>query len=312
VASNGLSAEEEIMYVILGASGNTGSVVANRLLEHGKRVRVVGRDVKKLAAFAERGAEAVAADVTDSEALTRAFAGAEGVYALTPPNVSSDDYRAHQDHVTEAVARAIEATGVKYIVTLSSVGADKSERTGPVLGLHFMESRLADIPEINVLHLRAGYFMENTLPQAGIIREFGMMAGPVRPDLPLPMIASKDIGSAAAEALLHFNFYGQGSRELLGQRDLSYAEMAGIIGKAIGKPALAYIQLPAEQIIMAMTQMGMSKNFASLLCEMSESLNNGHMKALETRSESNTTPTSFESFVQEVFLPAQRGKAAGV
>jgi hypothetical protein len=193
---------------------------------------------------------------------------------------------------------------------LSSFGADKADKTGPVLGLHFMESRFADIPEINAVHLRAGYFMENTLPQAGLIQEFGMMAGPVRADLPLPMIATRDIGAAAADALLHFNFNGQATRELLGQRDITYTEVARITGTSIGKPALAYIQLPDEQVIMAMTQMGMSRNYAALLCEMAESLNTGYMKALEARSESNTTPTSFETFVQEVFLPAYRGRAA--
>lgn len=298
------------MYVILGASGHTGSVVANTLLDKGKRVRVVGRDVKKLDALVNRGAEAMMADATDAGALTRAIAGAEGVFTLTPPNVTSDNYHAYQESVTEAVATAMEATGVKYIVTLSSIGADKAEKTGPVVGLHRMEERFADIAEINVLHLRAGYFMENILPQAGLIQEFGMMAGPVRADLPLAMVATRDIGAVAADVLLHFNFNGQGSREVLGQRDISYTEMARIIGTAIGKPALAYIQLPNEQVIMAMTQMGMSKNFATIVCEMAEALNTGHMRALETRSESNTTPTSFESFVQEVFLPAFRGKAA--
>jgi len=298
------------MYVVLGASGNTGSVVANALLDKGKKVRAVGRDLKKLSAFVNRGAEAVVAELTNAEALTRAFAGAEGVYSMIPPALTSDNYRPYQDSVTEAVATAIEATDVKYIVTLSSLGADKAEKTGPVVGLHNMESRFADIPEINVLHLRAAYFMENTLPQVGIFREFGMMAGPLRADLPLPMIATKDIGAVAADALLHFHFYGQSSRELLGPRDLSYAEVARIVGTAIGRPALAYIQLPAEQVVMAMTQMGMSKNVANLLCEMAESLNDGHMKALEPRSESNTTHTSFETFVQEVFLPAYRGKSA--
>lgn len=298
------------MYVILGAGGHTGSVVAGTLLDEGKKVRVVGRDVKKLDTLVSRGAEALIADATDAEGLTRAFAGAEGVFTLTPPNVTSDNVRAYQDSVTEAVAAAIEATGVKYIVTLSSIGADKVEKTGPVVGLHQMEERFADIAEINVLHLRAGYFMENILPQASLIQEFGMMAGPVRADLPLPMIATKDIGAVAADALLHFNFNGQSTRELLGQRDITYTEVARIIGTAIGKPALAYIQLPNEQVIMALTQMGMSKNFATILCEMAESLNTGYMRALETRSESNTTPTSFESFVQEVFMPAFRGKAA--
>jgi uncharacterized protein YbjT (DUF2867 family) len=136
-----------------------------------------------------------------------------------------------------------------------------------------------------------------------------MIAGPLRADLPLPMIATKDIGADAADALQHFNFYGQGSRELLGQRDITYTEVARVIGTAIGKPALAYIQLPAEQIMMALTQMGMSRNVAGLLIEMAGTLNDGYMKALEPRSESNTTPTTFESFVQEVFLPAYRGKA---
>lgn len=299
------------MYVVLGATGHTGSIVANTLLEHGKRVRVVGRDAKKLVPFVSRGAEPIVADCTDADALTKAFAGMEGVYAMLPPNLTSDNYRGYQDSVTEAVARAIEATGVKYVVTLSSVGADKPDKTGPVVGLHRLEERFADIAEINVLHLRAAYFMENTLPQAEVIRQFGMMAGPVRADLPLAMIATKDIGAVAADALLHFNFNGQSSRELLGQRDLTYTEVSRIVGTAIGRPALAYIQMPAEQLIMAMTQMGMSRNFAGLICEMADSLNNGYMKALEPRTEENTTPTSFEAFVQEVFLPVYKGQAAG-
>jgi len=299
------------MYTVLGASGHTGAVVASKLLDHGKRVRVVGREAKRLEALVSRGAEPIIADVTDAEALTRAFAGMEGVYAMTPPDVTSDNYRERQHRVSEAVATAIGQTGVKYVVTLSSVGADKPDKTGPVVGLHDMEERLADIAEINVLHLRAGYFMENVLPQAEIIRNFGMMAGPLRADLALPLIATNDIGAAAAEHLLHFDFDGQTARELLGQRDVSYTEIARIIGTAIGRPALAYIQLPAEQIIMAMTQMGMSRNFAGLLCEMAEALNTGYMKALEPRTEQNTMPTSFETFVQEAFLPAFKGQAAG-
>ena len=298
------------MYTVLGASGHTGSIVANKLLDHGKKVRVVGRDAKKLATLVSRGAEAIIADVTDVEALKKALAGIEGLFSLTPPDVTSDNYRAYQDRVSDAVATAIEEAGVKYVVTLSSFGADKVGKTGPVAGLHAMEERFADIAEINVLHLRAGYFMENVLPQAEIIRNFGMMAGPLRSDLSLPLIATKDIGEAAAEALLHFNFDGQHAKELQGQRDVSYAEIARIVGTAIRRPALAYIQLPAEQVMMAMTQMGTSRNFAGLICEMADALNNGHMKPLEARSESNTTPTSFETFVQEVFLPAYKGQAA--
>lgn len=298
------------MYTILGATGNTGSQVANKLLEQRKQVRVVGRDAKKLAPFVSRGAEAFVADAVDAEALGQAFAGAEAVYALIPPNVTTNDVRGYQDQVANAVAKAIEGAQVKYAVVLSSFGADKPDKTGPVLGLHYMESKLSKISGLNALFLRAGYFMENTLAQVGIIRNFGMMAGPVRADLALPLIATRDIGAAAAEALIQLDFHGPQTRELLGQREVTYNEVARFAGTAIGKPAMAYIELPAEQVIQAMTGMGMSKNFATLVCEMSDALNNGYMKALEPRTAKNTTPTSFETFVQEAFLPAYKGQAA--
>lgn len=298
------------MYVILGTTGNTGSVVANRLLDKGKRVRVFGRDSKKLAPFVNRGAEAAVGDATDAGALGQAFAGAEAVYAMIPPSMTTTDFRGLQDKTTEAIASALTAAGVKNVVTLSSVGADKVDKTGPVVGLHYLEERLGKITDLNALHLRAGYFMENTLAQIGIIQNFGMVAGPLRADLPLPMIATKDIGEFAAKALLALDFQGQQTQELLGQRDITYTEAAKIIGTAIGKPALAYIQLPNEQVIQAMASMGISKNVAALICEMSDSLNNSYMRALETRSSKNTTPTTFESFVKEVFVPAFSGKAA--
>jgi uncharacterized protein YbjT (DUF2867 family) len=299
------------MYTVLGATGNTGSVVARRLLDQGKKVRVVGRDSKKLAPFVSRGAEAFATDVLDTDALSRAFAGAEAVYVLIPPDVKSTDYRAHQEEVSDSIAKALEAAGVTHTVTLSSYGADKPEKTGPVVGLHNMETKLARIGGLNALHLRTAYFMENTLAQVNVIQGFGMMAGPVRGDLLLPMIATKDIGAASAEALVRLDFKGQQTRELLGQRDISYNEAARIIGAAIGKPGLAYVQLPDEQVIQAMTGMGISKSLAMLLCEMAGSMNNGYMKALEPRSAKNTTPTSYETFAREVFLPAYKGQAAG-
>lgn len=297
------------MYVILGATGNTGSVAAETLLAKGEKVRVVGRSKERLSRFASRGAEAFEADVTDSAALTKAFSDARAVYAMLPPDPTNTDYRAHQDEVTNSIAKALEAASVTHTVALSSFGADKVDKTGPVAGLHVMEERFAQIPNLNALYLRAGYFMENTLPQVGIIKSFGMMAGPVSADLAMPVIASRDVGVAAAEALLKLDFTGKQTRELQGQRNLTYLDMAKIVGAAVGIPNLTYIQLPAEQIIQGMTQMGISKNIAGLICEMSDSMNNGHMRALETRSAANTTPTSYEEFVQKVFVPAYKGQA---
>jgi uncharacterized protein YbjT (DUF2867 family) len=297
------------MYVILGATGNTGKIVAETLLDSGQKVRVVGRSKGRLEGFTVLGADVFEANVADSAALTKAFTGAKAVYALVPPNMTSTDYRAEQDAVTNSIASALEAAGVTHVVALSSFGADKAEKTGPVAGLHVMEVRFSQIPRLNSLFLRAGYFMENLLAQPGIIKSFGMMAGPVNADLALPMIATYDIATAATDALAKLDFTGHQTRELLGQRDLTYSQIAKIIGAAIGIPNLAYVQLPADQIIQAMTQMGISKNMATLICEMSDALNSGHMRALEPRSGANTTATQFEEFVHRAFVPAYKGQA---
>jgi uncharacterized protein YbjT (DUF2867 family) len=299
------------MYVIAGATGNTGRVVAEKLLADGEKVRVIGREASRLVSFVQKGAEAFAADLTDAVSLARAFDGARAAYVLVPPNHPSADYRAYQERVTDALAAALEKTSVRYVVALSSVGADKAEKTGPVVGVRNLEQKLNKLSGLNALYLRAGYFMENLLPQVAVIQNFGFVAGPLRANLALPMIATRDIGSVAAELLRRLDFAGKQARELLGQRDLNYSEVASVIGKAIARPDLAYMQLPAQQLKPAFVQMGMSSNMADLLLEMSEALNSGHMVALESRSERNTTPTSIETFVAEEFVPRFQAKGAG-
>jgi len=299
------------MYAIIGASGNTGSVVAGKLLDHGEKVRVIGRDPSRLERFIQKGAEAMAADAGDAAALTQAFNGAKAVYLMIPPNPGIPNVREDQDRVGDALVAAVQKAGVEYAVVLSSIGADKLEKTGPVVGLHNLEQKLNGVASLKAVYLRAGYFMENLLPQVGIIQNFGVMGGPLRGDLKVAMIATQDIGAAAAEALLKLDFSGKQARELLGQRDVSCQEVAAVIGKAIGKPGLGYIQFGPAQIKPALTQIGMSSNMADLILEMADSLNSGYMAPLEPRSAQNTTPTSIEAFVAEQFVPRFKEKAAG-
>ena len=298
------------MYVVLGASGNTGHVVAKTVLARQQKVRVVGRNEAHLQPFAAQGAETFIGDVTDAAALTKALQQADAAYVMVPPDLTSNDPLGHYGRVSDAIAAGIENSKLKNIVALSSIGADKPSGTGPVRGLHNFERKLSQIAGLNVLFLRPGYFMENTLGQAAVIRGMGAVAGPFRPDLKLAMIATRDIGVAAADALLNFEFHGKHSRELQGQRDLDFTEVAAIIGKAIGRPDLRYVHPPNEQIRPALVQAGMSEQLADLILEMAGSLNSGHMRFLEPRSPQNTTPTSFETFVGEIFVPAYQRQAA--
>lgn len=297
------------MYVITGASGNCGHVLAEKLLDAGKKVRAVGRSAERLQRLKARGAELFVCDLTERTALAKGFEAAEGVFVMIPPSMTSPDYRKEQDGITDSVTAALREAKVKHAISLSSIGADKPQGTGPVVGLHNLERKLNAISGLNVLHLRAGNFMENTLAQIGIIKALGAAAGPLRADLKVPTIATRDIGEYAAQALIGLRFSGQQTHELLGQRDISMAEAASVVGEEIGRPGLAYKQLPNDVLRKALTDTGMSQNVANLLLEMYEALNSGHMAALDRRSRENTTPTSFETFVKEVFAPQFRGKS---
>jgi uncharacterized protein YbjT (DUF2867 family) len=298
------------MYVVTGATGHTGNIVARTLLAKGAKVRVISRNADHLQALVANGAEPFVTDLTDVSGLASAFSGAKAAYLVMPPNLTAADYLAFQDRVTRTIAAALRSAGITHVVTLSSIGADKPDRTGPVLGLRHLEEQLNHINGLHVLHLRAGYFMENTLGQVGVIQKMGMSLGPLRPDLKLSMIAAQDIAAVAADELLRLDFHQKNTRELQGQRDISMSEVAQIIGKAIGKPGLRYSQAPDDQVQAALMQLGMSSSVAHLILEMSAALNSGHMRALEPRSAQNTTPTSYEAFVEEQFKPVYEGKSA--
>jgi len=293
------------MYVILGASGNTGSIIADSLLSKGKKVRVVGRDAGRLQRFVRQGAEAFTGDVSDAAALTKAFTGARAAYLLLPPITSRED----QERESDAIANAVTKSGLRYAVYLSSYGAHVPEGTGPVTGLHSSEQKLNAIGDLNVLHLRAAYFMENNLAAISMIQEMGIFGHALLPDLKLPMMATRDVGNYAAQRLLDLDFSGKQTRELLGERDLSMAEATAIIALGIGKPDLRYVQFPYDQVQQGLEQMGMTPKKAAVYIEMFKAINAGVLAAQEPRSRDNTTPTSFEEFVQDVFAPAYHGKA---
>src|SRR5271168_1211010 len=292
-------------YVILGASGNTGSIIADFLLSKGKKVRVVGRDAGRLRRFVRKGAEAFTADLSDAAALTKAFSAARAGYLMLPPIVSRED----QERESDAIAKAAKESSLHYAVHLSSYGAHVPAGTGPVTGLHSSEQKLNAISDLNVLHLRPGYFMENNLAAIDMIHGMGMFGHALLPDLKMPLIATKDVGDYGARRLLDLDFSGKQTRELLGERDLTMTEATAVIARGIGKPDLRYEQFSYEQVQQVLTQAGFSPKKAAVYIEMFQSINVGVLAAQEPRSPQNSTPTSFEKFVQDVFAPAYHGKA---
>jgi uncharacterized protein YbjT (DUF2867 family) len=291
--------EEGTMIAVMGATGHTGKEITRRLLDAGEKVRALARSESHLWDLRAAGAETMAGDANDAGFLTRAFSGADAVYTLLPPDPQANDYRAEQEHEGESIVEAIRRASVRYVVFLSSVGAEQPSGTGPITGLHAQEARLRSLKEANVLALRAGYFFENFYAMLGLIRQQGITGGAGAPGVEIPMIAARDIGAVAAEALRARDWKGWVVRELLGPRDLSYAEATRILGERLGKPELRYVQFPYADTVKALEQLGLSRNVASLYVEMARAFNEGTIKPVFGRKQAAPTPTRFEEFADE-------------
>ncbi len=291
------------MITVTGATGRTGRAATEALLAKGEKVRVVGRDANKMTAFVKLGAEPFVGNVEDAAAMTKAFNGASAVYLVLPEDISQQDLRAHQERVSDSYAAAITNAHVRFVVNLSSIGAQHAKNTGPIVGLHNQEQKLDRIAGLNVLHIRAAYFMENLFMSIEPLRSTGTLPGGFQADARMPWIATKDIGAYAASRLASLNFSGSSIQELHGQRDISMKEAASIVGNSIGKPNLQYVQVPSTMLGQGLVTTGLPKKTAELLVEMWDGANAGLIVPREARSARNTTPTTLDSFVTEVFAP---------
>jgi uncharacterized protein YbjT (DUF2867 family) len=283
-------------YVITGATGNTGKPIALGLLEKGHKVRIYSRSAEKAKQLTDKGAELFVGNTTDLALVKKAFSGADAVYAMIPFDASAPDYTASQVSHATTIAEGLRFAGVKHVVLLSSIGAHLPEGAGVVQGLQKAEAIFRTIDGLNAIFLRAGYFMENTLMQVGIVKFMGAMSTPVLADLKIPMVATSDIAMVALRYLCDLSFTGKNIGYVLGQRDVSYTEIAGIYGKAIGKPDLKYHTGSSEEGKQAMLQAGMGESAVDKLLEFIKAMNNGRVMSEAVRTPENTTPTSIEDF----------------
>jgi uncharacterized protein YbjT (DUF2867 family) len=298
------------MIAIIGSTGNTGKHAAEALLAAGEKVRVIGRTAEKLQPFVAKGAEPFVGNVIDADAMTNALRGATSAYIMIPTDPKQKSLRAYDTVVIESLYTAIDNSGLRHAVVLSSIGAEVEKGAGPISGLHEMEESFKRLRDVNIIFLRPGSFMENFLPTVAVYKSMGFFAGLAKDHVKQPMIATRDIGQRAAAELRAKNFTGHQVKELHGQRQLTMPECAAIFGTAIGKPGLSYMHAPAMMAKPAMMQSGMSADTADQLIEMYDAINHGKIVTHETPSAENTTPTSFEVFTNEVLVPAYNGKSA--
>jgi uncharacterized protein YbjT (DUF2867 family) len=295
--------------VVCGATGNVGSRIARILLAAGETVRVMGRERNRLWPLAAKGAEPWPGHIGDTAFLGKVFSGARSAFILIPPRYDAPDLRQYQGQVVTSLVSALLNARVPRIVALSSIGAQLHEGTGPILGLHDLEARLRILMDAEVVCLRPGYFMENHLGSIPLIHARGINGSPLRPDVPIPMVAAEDIANTAARLVAEGDIPKHGVRELLGPRDLTMAEATRILGDAIGKPGLSYVQFTEVEARKAMSGMGMSGSAVEAMLEMQRAFNDGKIRPAWERDAESTTSTTLEEFANAIFAVAYRAAA---
>lgn len=253
------------MLVVLGATGHTGSVVAQTLLTHKQPVRVVVRSADHGATWAAKGAEVAVASLDDQAALTKALQGASGVYLLVPPNYGATSWLAEQRRRVDQTAEAVKATRIAHVVLLSSIGAHLPEGTGPIRAARYGEHRLTAVAP-NVTILRPGYFMENWANGIGMAKAEGLLPSFIPPKMSMPMISTRDIGRVAAERLIAGG-EGHAIVELAGPEEYSPEEVASELGRIFGR-GVSVQAAPLSAVVPTFTSFGFSTEAAGLLQEM--------------------------------------------
>jgi uncharacterized protein YbjT (DUF2867 family) len=253
------------MFVILGATGNTGSAVAETLLSKKQPVRVIVRSADKGADWKARGADVAVASLDDVSALTEAFKGAAGLYVLVPPNYGAESWLSDQQARMDRAAEAVRKSGIGHVVFLSSIGGQLPSGTGPIRAAHYGEGKLAGAAK-HITILRPSSFMENWAPVIGAAKAQGVLPTFVALQVKIPMISTRDIGRIGAEQLLAG---GQGRRivELAGPEEYSADQAAEALGAILGRQVVAQ-HAPLSAVVPTYKSFGFSDEAAQLFEEM--------------------------------------------
>jgi len=245
-------------YVITGGAGHISKPLVLTLLKAGHQVTVVGRNAQNLTALTDAGATAAIGSLEDEAFLQETFKGADAVYTMVPPMYNPTNWKAEIGAIGEKYARAIKATGVKYVVNLSSIGAHLPDGVGPVSGLYLVETALNKLTDVNILHLRPAYFYHNLLANISLIKQARIIGANFSlPDGRFPIVHPADIAAVAAEELLKLSFTGHSIRYIASD-ETGTQQIASTIGQAIGKPDLPWVAFTADQALQGMTGAGLS------------------------------------------------------
>ena len=289
------------MIVVTTPTGTIGHQVLENILDSGEPIRVIARDPSRLPSHTRERVEVVQGSHGDIDVINQAFAGADSVFWLVPPDFQAKSVEAVYVNFTRPACDALQRQGVRRVVGVSALGRGVARNAGLVSASLAMDDLIASTG-VSYRALTMPSFMDNVLNQIESIKSRGIFFSPISGDRKLPTCATRDIAAVAAKLLLDPSWSGQHSVPVLGPEDLSFNDMAQIMSEVLGKP-VRFQQIPGEAFKARLTGFGMSEAMAQGMLDMMVAKNEGLDNA-EPRTPQSTTPTSFRQWCEEVLKPA--------
>jgi uncharacterized protein YbjT (DUF2867 family) len=284
-------------YVITGSLGHTSRPLSEALIKAGHDVTIITSKQENAAAIKSLGGKAAVGSIEDADFLTKTFTGADAVYTIVPPKWDATEWKGWIGKIGENYAASIKASGVEYVVNLSSIGAHMPDGAGPVSGLYRVEQALNTLADVNIVHLRPAYFYQNLLANIDMIKHAGIIGGNFGDDK-TPLVHPSDIAAVAAEELLNLNFKGHTIRYIVGD-ERTGKEIASVIGNAIGKPDLPWIVFSDEQNLQGAMQAGLPEEVAKNYTEMGHAIRTGAFFEEYEPNKPAFSNTKLEDFAEE-------------
>lgn len=271
------------MFVVSGATGNTGSIVAQTLIDQGQPVRVIVRSDEKGEPWRAKGADVAVAEIDDSAAMTKALEGASGAYFMLPPDLTNEDFLGDSIKRANAIVKASSAARLPHAVILSSVGAQHSDNVGPIATIAHLE-KLFIAASIPLTAVRPGYFLENIRDVMPAVLHDGVYPSMIQPlDFKIDMVATKDIGLTVADALVSPPAVPHRVIELKGAQKYSAYDVAAELSKAL-KRKITAVSVPQEAWVDVLKESGLSLQSAETMAEMHENINNGRIDFIDQKA----------------------------
>lgn len=262
---------------LAGSLGHIGRPLTQELVQKGHSVTVISSNAERQKDIEAMGATAAIGSLEDVGFITSAFTGADAVFCMVPPANYFDhslDLPGYYQRLGNNYAQAIAQTGVKKVVNLSTIGGNMDKGNGLLLGGHHVESILNELSsDIAITHIRPTEFYYNLLPQVHSAKENGFIASNIGGKIVNAWVSPTDIASVIAEEITS-PLAGRKVRYVASD-ELTYNELAAILGEAIGNPDLKWVTITDEQMQDGLEAAGMQPAIAAGLTEMCASINSG-------------------------------------